>query len=295
MDLKRWQSGIDDSTEVLRLNCVGTHDCVTKHVQLSHISRCQDKDIYEQLCMGVRGLDIRVEAKGKRLCMVHGIAKTFNTESHLSKQMDMCDVLDKCYKFLDENPSETIIFQFKNDSGRRMEKCFDNMYNTYITPNKNKWFLDNRSPLLSEVRGKIIFIRRCKKDNTKKYPLGCGIDFSNWVEQDTATTEPLTLKTSGENELTFIIQDRFKLKPEVKWNRCAKPFLDTMKPFDNIYIINYLSTAGGIKGPYKNAQYINPQFMEYELNKNHYYGIIYTDFPTDELVEKVVKTNYENK
>ena len=295
MDLRCWQSKIADNTEVLKLNCVGTHDCVTKYVQLSHISRCQNKDIYEQLCMGIRGLDIRVTAKGKRLLMVHGIAKAFNSPNRLSKQMDMRDVLKKCYEFLDENPSETIIFQFKNDNEKQMEQCFDNMYNTYITPNKSKWFLENRSPLLGEARGKIIFIRRCRKYDLKKYPLGTGIDFSGWVEQDIATPEALTLATSGKNKLTFLIQDRFKYKPEAKWKKCVKPFLDAMKPFDGTYIINYLSTAGGVKGPYRNSKYINPEFMTYELNKNYYYGMIYTDFPNEELVEKVVKTNYENK
>ena len=120
---------IDDSKDVLSLNLAGTHDCVTKYVQLSHISKCQNFSIYEQLCLGIRGLDVRVQARGNELKMVHGPAKAYNTPSHLSKQMDMSDVLSHCYKFLEENPSETIIFQFKNDSGKEQEKCFDNLFN----------------------------------------------------------------------------------------------------------------------------------------------------------------------
>lgn len=284
---------IDSGKDLLALNLVGTHDCVTQFVQLPHISRCQDKNIYEQLCLGVRGLDIRVQAKGSRLKMVHGIAKAFNSPSHLSPQMDMADVLAHCYRFLDENPDEAIVFQFKNDNGKEMEKCFDNLFNTYIKRNEDKWYLENRAPSLGECRGKIMLIRRCKMSDRAEYTdKNTGIDFSKWVEQDTAVPEPLILKTSGDNEITFIVQDRFKYKPEPRWNVCIKPFLDTMKPFDGTYIINYLSTAGGMKGPYHNSKYINPHFMDYPLDSENYYGMIYVDFPTPELTGKIIKTNF---
>ena len=285
--------GINDENEVLRLNLIGTHDCVTQYIQFSHISKCQDRNIYEQLLLGIRALDIRVESRGDRLKMVHGVAKAFNKKSHFSSQMDMEDVLNHCYRFLDKNKSETIVFQFKNDSRKEMEKCFDLMLNNYIKKNPNKWFLENRSPKLGEVRGKIIFIRRCAMDTTKGYNINeTGIDFSNWVEQDTAIPEPLTLNTSGEFEMKFIIQDRFKYKPEPRWYECIKPFLDSMGKFDGKYIINYLSTAGGLKGPENNAKFINPKFMEYELKEGYYYGTIYTDFPTKELSEKIINTNF---
>ncbi|MGN1420707.1 MAG: phosphatidylinositol-specific phospholipase C domain-containing protein [Eubacterium sp.] len=293
MKLNSWMNGLEDSREILRLNICGTHDCVTQYVQFSHISKCQNMNIYEQLCLGIRALDIRVQSNGDRLKMVHGIAKAFNTPNHFSHQMDMADVLNHCYRFLDENKSEAIIFQFKNDSGKENEKCFDNLFNTYISKNPNKWFLENRSPLLAEARGKIILIRRCKMAKRKNYTdKNTGIDFSKWVEQDNLSPEPLTLKTSGENEMTFIIQDRFKYKPEPRWNDCIKPFLDTMTAFNGTYIINYLSTAGGIKGPYNNSKYINPRFLDYPLDKEKYYGTIYTDFPTEKLVRKITETNF---
>lgn len=294
MNLKSWMKNVDDNKEVLKLNLVGTHDCVTKYVQFSHISKCQNLNIYEQLCLGVRGLDIRVQSRGSRLGMVHAVAKAFNTPNHFGKQMDLADVLEQCYRFLNENPGETILFQFKNDSGKEMEHCFDILFHRYIKDNKNKWFLENRSPLLKEARGKIILIRRCKMQQSNEYnQKNTGIDFSKWIEQDKAVPTPLTLKTGGENEMTFIIQDRYKYKPVPRWHDCIMPFLDTMTDFNGTYIINYLSTAGGFKGPYNNSKYINPQFMEYPLKANTYYGMIYVDFPTKELVEKIIKTNFQ--
>ncbi|MGN1201808.1 MAG: hypothetical protein ACI4RF_00820, partial [Eubacterium sp.] len=180
-----------------------------------------------------------------------------------------------------------------NDSGKEQEKCFDNLYNTYIKGNEDKWFLENRSPALTECRGKIVLVRRCKTASGKEYSnLNTGIDFSRWEEQTLAVPNPLSLKTGGENEMTFIVQDRYKYKPQPRWKECIKPFLDTMKSFDGIYIINYLSTAGGFKGPYNNSKYINPKFMEYPLDSKKYYGMIYMDFPSARLVEKIIKTNF---
>lgn len=72
MKLKSWMSKIDGKNEVLRLNIPGTHDCVTQFVQFSHISKCQNMNIYEQLYLGVRALDIRVESRaiGLKWCTV---------------------------------------------------------------------------------------------------------------------------------------------------------------------------------------------------------------------------------
>ncbi|MGN0522475.1 MAG: phosphatidylinositol-specific phospholipase C domain-containing protein [Eubacterium sp.] len=292
MKLNCWMKNIDDGKEVLTLNIPGTHDCVTRYVQFEHISKCQSKSIYGQLELGIRALDIRVQSSKSRLKMVHGFAKAFNSPKRFSPQMDMEDVLLQCYKFLDEHKSEAIIFQFKNDNGKENEKCFDNLFNTYIKANEDKWFLENRSPLMKEARGKIILIRRCKMADKKEYTdKNTGIDFSKWVEQDTKKPYPLTLETGGESGMTFVIQDRFKYKPEERWSDVIKPFLDTMAPFDGRYIINYLSTAGGFKGPYNNSKYINPKFMEYPLNDNYYYGTVYTDFPDEALVRKIIKTN----
>lgn len=293
MNLKSWMKNIDNNTEVLRLNLAGTHDSVTKYAQFSHLSKCQNLNIYEQLCIGIRGLDIRVQSRGSRLGMVHGVAKAFNTPNHFGKQMDLADVLEQCYRFLDENPSETIVFQFKNDSGKEMEHCFDILFHRYIKDNQSKWYLENRGPLMNEARGKIILIRRCKMLQSNEYnPHNTGIDFSKWIEQDKPVPEPLTLKTGGENEMSFVIQDRYKYKPEPRWNDCIMPFLNAMTDFRGTYIINYLSTAGGLKGPYNNSKYINPAFMKYPLKKNTYYGMIYVDFPTEELVEKIIRTNF---
>lgn len=294
MNLKSWMSSIDDNADLLALDIPGTHDCVTQFIQIPHICKCQNMNIYEQLCIGIRALDIRVQSKGDRLGMVHAVAKAFNTPNRLGKQMDLDDVLEHCFRFLEEQPGEAIIFQFKNDSNKEMEKCFDNLYYRYIQGNENKWYLENRIPTVGEARGKIVLIRRCKMDlNNRDFTdENTGIDFSRWVEQDTAVPEPLILDTHSKDNAAFIVQDRFKYKPEPRWSECVKPFLDKRSKFDGQYVICYLSTAGGFKGPERNAQYINSRFMAYPIDKNKYYGTIYLDFPFTDLTSKIINNNF---
>ena len=63
-----------------------------------------------------------------------------------------------------------------------------------------------------------------------------------------------------------------------------RPFLEQRTAFGGQYVINYLSTAGGLKGPRRNAKYINAKFMDYPLKKGVYYGTTYVDFPSREQV-----------
>ena len=153
MNLCRWMQNLNCKKPVLQYNIPGTHDSVTQYVQFSHVTKCQNRNIYEQLCTGIRLLDIRVENKMERLKMVHAFAKAFNTPNRLGKQMDMEDVLNHCYRFLSENPSETILFLFKNDSREPDEPCAHNLFYTYIEKDRDKWFLENRIPDLDEIGG----------------------------------------------------------------------------------------------------------------------------------------------
>ena len=296
IDLRQWMMGLDGSKKIFEYTLPGTHDCVTQYVQFAHISRTQDKNIYNQLSLGIRALDIRVEPlEDGKLGMVHGMAKAFNKPGQVNKQMEMIDVLRHVYRFLKENPSETVIFQFKNDSNKERELCFNNLFYTYIKGCEEKWFLENRVPTLDEARGKIVLLRRCKMDeeNEEFTDENTGLDFSEWIEQDTEEPDPLPLETNAKDGAVFVIQDRFKYKPGARWSECLKPFLDTMKAFDGTYIINYTSTAGGVKGPRYNSSYINPKFMEYPLDKEKYYGTIYLDFPSRELCEKIIGHNFK--
>ena len=293
IDLRNWMSEIDDGKKLFALNIPGTHDCVTQYVQLPHFARCQNRNIYEQLNIGVRALDIRVKPKGDRLVMIHAFTKAFNNPNRLGRQMDFADVLSNVYNFLDRNPRETVIIQFKNDTGKNYEWSFDNLFKTYIKPDINRWYLENRTPTLGEARGKVVLIRRCKMDKTNPEYTdeNTGIDFSSWVEQTEVKPEALLLKTGSKDGAEFIIQDRYKYKPQGKWFDCVKPFLDVKRSPGEQFVICYLSTSGGVAGPRNNSVFVNAEFMKYETEKGEYLGTMYLDFPTPELTRKIIGSN----
>lgn len=288
-DLNSWMRLLPDDLPLYELCLCGTHDCVTKNIAFSHFLCCQSMSIASQLSLGVRALDIRVRPVGSRLLMVHG-AVCARTDS--GEKMDMADVLAQCYTFLRKNPGECIVFQFKDDAGRDYEQAFANLYYTYISDHAEMWFLENRVPRLGEARGKIVLIRRCKKDASDQNltDANSGLDFSRWVEQDTAEPQPLPLECG--NGVRFLVQDRYKYKPQPRWHDCIRPFLDAARPFGGTYVINYLSTAGGLKGPRKNAEIINHQFLQYPLDPEKYYGTVYVDFPSEALVRKLIDQNF---
>lgn len=297
INLQEWQKDIDDNCNLFSLDIPGTHDCATQYVQLKKFARCQSLDIYHQLCIGVRALDVRVEAlDNSRLGMVHGIAKIYNTDNHRGPQMELGDLLGQCYRFLDEHPGESIIFQFKNDNNKEMEQCFSNLFYTYIRGNESRWYLQNKIPTVGEARGKLVLVRRCKPDesNPDFFAGNTGIDFSGYVEQDDLVPEPAILDTRSSDGAVFVIMDRFKYKPETRWSKCNQPFLDSRTAFDSDaeYVICFFSTAGGVLGPRANAEYINSRFMDYPLDSKKYYGIMYFDFLTPDIAEKIIKNNY---
>lgn len=294
INLNNWMKNIDDSKNLFTLSIPGTHDSVTKYVQFSYITQCQDKSIFDQLNLGIRALDIRVKSDGKKLAMVHSIAKAYAAPYHNAPKLYLDYVLEHCYEFLEKNPSEAIIFQFKNDNNKENEKCFDNLFYSYIKGNEDKWYLKAKAPTLKEARGKLVLIRRChlNEENEEFTQENTGIDFSEWVEQDELIPDSLSLETNSIDNAVFIIQDRYKYKPEPRWDEVIKPFLDSREAFNGEYIICYFSTAGGKKGPKENAKIINANFLDYAIDKSKYYGTIYLDFPTEELTRKIINHNF---
>lgn len=293
INLSKWMEKIDDNTNLLSLDIPGAHDCAANFIQLPRLSRCQNTDIFGLLSLGVRALDIRVAPQDNKLVLVHAVHKAFVSSEKGARQLEMSDVIKMIKRFLKDNPSETVIFQFKNDNEKNMEYCFDMLWSQHISKDRNLWFTENRIPKIGEVRGKIFLLRRCEIYNVNKAynSQTAGIDFSLWEDQKAATPEAEILLTHSKDNDAFIIQDRYKYAPKPRWRKCLLPFLNERKSFDGKYIICYTSTAGGFKGPKKNSDYINQRFLEYCLSKDRYYGILYFDFPTKEITKKVIENN----
>ena len=281
-------SGLDDSVYLSEINIAGTHDSATAYVSMENMARCQDKTIAEQLNMGVRLLDIRLTKKGDEFYLVHAFADCFSDEAK-TKRMNFGEVLECCKAFLSENPAETVILSIKQDRGIINRWFFPPFYDKYIRGDENSWYLGNKVPTLGECRGKLVLMRRCRVwKNFYKTAVG-GLNFSFWPDQARRRMKAKKVKLSRDTKA--IVQDRYCLALEPKWI-CCENYMNSAVTDKNNLALHYISTSvktdGNLVGT---AEYINKKFMEYSLKKKT--GWIFCDFPTTEMIEKIMTSNIE--
>ncbi len=279
MRLNNWMENIGDEKSLKDINIPGTHDSTTKFCQFSLFSSCQKLSVAEQLKIGVRAFDIRVEG----MTLVHSFCKC--KKGVFQSDLTLCDVVGDILSFLSENPTETVLMFFKMDKGDDSGKCLDLLFENFITPNPDKWYLENEITTLGEVRGKIVLIRRTDTNHEKS-----GVDFTAMPYQGgVKETKWEDFSPNGADKVT--VQDRYSLPAKKKWEMSVKPLLEKCGEFENNLVINFLSDAGFPFIPRLNARYINKQFLKFPLVKQNHYGLIMLDFANEKITEKIIKTN----
>ncbi len=286
-------SRLKDDVYLSTVNLAGTHDSATAYVSMEKMCRCQSLTIAEQLEIGVRLFDIRLYNKGGEFYLCHSLADCFE-DKEKTKKLTFDTLLEMFYSFLTDNPCETLVLSIKLDRGIQNRRFFSAFYKKYISGNEEKWYLENRSLRLSECRGKLVLMRRCKRKKSFLTRETCGLDFSFWKDQDSKKKfHPLPLRrTVGFNAM---IQDRYGLNYEDKWEKCAKPFLDSCSTSPDDFALHFISTAFREKGAdlKKGADLINGRFIKYPLRKNT--GWIFIDFADEEIIKKIMNSNMEEE
>ncbi len=278
MSLNNWMKKIGNDKSLKDINIPATHDSATKFCDYSLFASCQNFTIKEQLYMGVRCFDIRVEG----MKIVHSFCKC--KESRFGKQLQILDVIGEMLLFLRENPSETIMMIFKMDSGENSARCLEMLFKFFIESNEDAFFTENRIPTLGEVRGKIVLIRR-----TDSLREEAGIDFTTMPDHGGKDkTTPDIFSPNGKDMV--LVQDRYNLKRKIKWAKAVKPLLENGNENEAL-VMNFLSTAGKPFIPKYNAKYINEELMAYPLEKGRKYGVLFFDFITPLITEKIIDTN----
>ena len=284
-------SRLDDNVYLSTVNLAGTHDSATAYVGMEKMCRCQKLTVEEQLRIGVRLFDIRLYNKGGEFYLCHAIADCFEDEAK-TKKLTFGALLDKFCLFLRENPRETLVLSIKLDRGIQNKAFFSAFYGKYIKENEDKWYLANKNPTLSECRGKLVLMRRCKRKRSFLRREDCGLDFSFWRDQKSKRkVYPLALRRPV--SFKAMIQDRYILDYEKKWNECAEPFLDSCSTSETEFAIHFISTAYREKGAdlQKGADIINGNFMKYKLRKHS--GWIFVDFADEKIISKIMNSNME--
>lgn len=182
--LNSWMKELHDEWPLSLLSIPGTHNSPTCYTALPSV-RCQSVGVPEQLQNGVRFLDIRVNVlpDDEDLALVHAVFPISLTGSKWFK-----DMLDDIYKFLDDNPSETILMSIKREgTGKGTDGQLGKVLeNSYVKKNRNKWWTEPKTPTLGAARGRIVVVRRFALDNDMKKSVwggkGWGIDAQVWPD-----------------------------------------------------------------------------------------------------------------
>ncbi|XP_024991719.1 uncharacterized protein LOC112525713 [Cynara cardunculus var. scolymus] len=116
-DRKNWMSGLDpEKVQVNKIVWPGTHNSATDKIGIKIITRpfaqCQYISVYQQLVLGARVLDIRVEENGN---VCHGILTTYGVDV----------VIEDVKKFIAETKSEIVILEIRTEFGRKDPPAFE--------------------------------------------------------------------------------------------------------------------------------------------------------------------------
>ncbi len=289
-----WMKNIPDDTFISEINLPGTHDSATRFCQFSYFSRCQSLSIFEQLNMGIRFLDLRVEILGDKLRLVHDVSKC-TKDPRKKEPLMLDDVLYECNCFLKANPSEVLIISVKRDHGASSEEAFDTFFDNYL--NDDLWYTENRIPLLKEVRGKAVFFNRfCVDTQNDRYnDLNTGLNFSGWPDQGKyigkTHLSSIMVRRDGTQGNPIFMQDWYKLPPKEKWEKCILPTLEN-PPCKTGVFLSFFSTGTLLNNPKRSAKKILRRFDEVTLTPLKKYGWLIFDFPTEKVCRRVVLSNF---
>lgn len=320
VDLKNWMSTLPDDWYINEINIPGTHDSGTKNVAppvaccfTDKYAKCQDLSIDQQLNIGIRVFDIRVNGVSgdkdpdwHNLILRHGPLNC-KRDGHVFN-LYLTKVLDWCDSFLKDHPLETIILimQAEGDDQDEAKQCLRQMYDEFNAGSKYVYYLEgDKVPTLGEVRGKIVFM-------------------DNELDQGTNTAyENHYCFSETENKVIYVrkalsdagYQDFFTYRG----NFCNQE--DTIHNdagYEGEPVIKEVYTSGngakdmytyieGVPGPSEFAADLNRLLFRkisfkppysityYDWRPGVRYGWIMMDFPGGDTVGRIIATNDESR
>jgi 1-phosphatidylinositol phosphodiesterase len=293
---KDWMKDLSDDALITQLSIPGTHDSATDHDHCAQNSAikpviemvsCQTYPISDQLKMGIRFFDIRLAYEHGTLRFHHG---PYYLEQHFK------DALDAAQSFLNDHPSEFVIFLIKQEHTSESADHFWERVNDQISDYPSGLFyLEKKVPTVGEVRGKIIIMGRADTSQLKGFR----------VDWDSNTTH----YEGSDKDLVYVVEDHYSLNhvsTETKYREIrqniAQAMICSVSGNPRTLFISFLSGEGDYSGRYPShfADYENPHIydwlkdddaggdrlgvvmMDYAGDSNHY---------GDKILDEVINHN----
>ncbi len=281
-----WMARLSDDTPLNQVVLPGTHDSGTRYVQLGFFSKCQSKGIGGQLEAGYRYLDIRLAVDGDGLKLMHGFTNCRSGAMPWNAALSLDEVLEDCYVFLAEHPTETIVFAVKQEHGNETVEAFELLLNSYVQKEPEFWLLTDTIPTVGEARGKIVLMRRYEDEAGLGSAAGIPL---LWKNQNGYDDTSLNTVAEDNGSYTLWVQDRYEYGAEDKWSAFTAG-MDGAGTGENDLAIHFLSTKGTAKfgHPYKYAKELNQRLLE----RQELAGWIVVDFASAPLAQHIYEANF---
>lgn len=267
-----WMDGLSDDTSISDLTIPGTHDSGAVHSIADVSGACQSVGIAEQLKMGVRFFDIRLQQVEDELYVVHSFvdqATRFDT------------VVSELANFVWSYPSEFLIISIKEDNDavnrtipfadavkNALDRCYDAMDYSSELPDT-----------LGEARGKIFLMSRFNAEYGIPMHFGwqdsTAFELGEYYVQDYYRAESIHTKISYIEDMARLSEIRLH-KLVLNFTSC---YLDE---------VAFPPTYAAIP-----AMEINPWLYDFAVAGNTPMGVVIADFMTEELARALYRRNFK--
>lgn len=266
----RWMSELEDDRAVNELSIPGTHDSGATHSIADVAGKCQSLSIEDQLYIGVRFFDIRLQLVEDDFNVVH---------SFVDQDEDFDDVLEDMVEFIERNPSEFLIVSIKKDAdSKRPEGSFTALLESEL----REYDIISESTTLpktvGEARGKIYIISRYE-GSTMGIPA-----YEGWADSTSFELGELYVQDNyrvdsaeekiADIEATMAVADRCAYGLVLNYTGC---YLTSGFP------PSYAATP---------AKTINPWLLERLHLEARPQGVLVCDFMTSDLVKAIWEVNF---
>lgn len=269
-DASHWMSKVADNMKITEMSIPGTHDSGALHSIADVAGKCQDLTIREQLKIGVRFLDIRLQLVRDELRVVH---------SFVDQASSFSEVMEDIAQFLRENPSEMLIVSIKEDADAvESTLSFSNAVSREVKPYESIVAAGNALPeTLGEARGKVWVLARYG-GNEMGISAGAGWMDSTTFELNGIYVQDNYCVDSAEEKISDI---------ETTLRHSAENSEQLVLNFASCYLDNgfppsYAGTA---------AKAVNGWLLKGLAETDGSTGILIMDFVTSELAKTVYERN----
>ena len=268
----KWMSALPDTKAIASLTIPGTHNSCALYEPVKGTAACQHLSIEKQLESGVRFFDVRCRHEGDLFSIYHG---------PVFQKQDFTGVVDRMKRFLNRNPSETLLVSVKEEHRpRNNSRSFEDTFRSLVEGD-SVWWLGEDLPTLGDVRGKIVLLRRFNSSQS------LGIDATNWGHDGFFQGRQL------------FIQDRFELpNAALKWKIIERSLKhagesDSNRRVHLNYCSGYVKNLLGLPSITEISTPINKKLLQYlAATKHRRLGCVVVDFTTPDIALATYQLNF---